>query len=275
MSSSHRISRQSSLRPRSAVRGSASATALAGGLLGVIVNFSECLGRFRTICPVADLLGGVRPHRLGRRALPDARGAATSDLETPDRGRGIPQARRRRAAAPAEKQTSTIHAVLHQVLQDQPLIWASIDHRIRALSATDDLIARVDGSGCDIKDLLLLRTRTLRPCPLQSERRSTVSARQAGGQPGADLPRTGHQCRQIRRIFLAAGAAAGVVVGLGRSPQHHLGRDRRPSDRKCRGGRLWHPTAAIGTARRSMARPRSTSSRPVSTAPCSAACPAS
>ena len=29
-----------------------------------------------------------------------------------------------------------------------------IDHRIRALSATDDLIARVDGSGCDIKDLL-------------------------------------------------------------------------------------------------------------------------
>jgi two-component sensor histidine kinase len=50
---------------------------------------------------------------------------------------------------------STIHAVLHQVLQDQPKIWASIDPRIRALSATDDLIARVDGSGCDIKDLLL------------------------------------------------------------------------------------------------------------------------
>jgi two-component sensor histidine kinase len=49
---------------------------------------------------------------------------------------------------------STIHAVLHQVLQDQPQIWASIDPRIRALSATDDLIARVDGSGCDIKDLL-------------------------------------------------------------------------------------------------------------------------
>jgi two-component sensor histidine kinase len=51
---------------------------------------------------------------------------------------------------------STVHAVLHQVLHDQPKIWASIDQRIRALSATDDLIARVDGSGCDIKDLLLL-----------------------------------------------------------------------------------------------------------------------
>jgi len=51
---------------------------------------------------------------------------------------------------------STIHAVLHQVLRDQPQVWASIDQRMRALSATDDLIARVDGSGCDIKDLLLL-----------------------------------------------------------------------------------------------------------------------
>src|SRR5436305_2082807 len=34
-------------------------------------------------------------------------------------------------------------------------IWASIDHRIRALSRTDDLIASVDGLGCDIKDLLV------------------------------------------------------------------------------------------------------------------------
>jgi two-component sensor histidine kinase len=50
---------------------------------------------------------------------------------------------------------STVHAVLHQVLHDQPKVWASIDQRIRALSATDDLIARVDGTGCDIKDLLL------------------------------------------------------------------------------------------------------------------------
>ena len=50
---------------------------------------------------------------------------------------------------------STIHAVLHQVLHNQPQTWASIDHRIRALSATDDLIARLDGTGCDIKDLLL------------------------------------------------------------------------------------------------------------------------
>jgi two-component sensor histidine kinase len=50
---------------------------------------------------------------------------------------------------------STIHAVLRQVLHNQPQAWNSIDQRIRALSATDDLIAQVDGSGCDIRDLLL------------------------------------------------------------------------------------------------------------------------
>jgi two-component sensor histidine kinase len=50
---------------------------------------------------------------------------------------------------------STVHAVLHQVLQNQPQIWASIDHRLRALSATDELVTKVDGGGCDIKDLLL------------------------------------------------------------------------------------------------------------------------
>ena len=50
---------------------------------------------------------------------------------------------------------STIHAVLHQVLHDQPQVWASIDRRIRALATADDLITKVDGQGCDLKDLLL------------------------------------------------------------------------------------------------------------------------
>jgi len=50
---------------------------------------------------------------------------------------------------------STIHAVMHQVLHNQPQIWASIDGRIRALSATDDLIARADGNGCELRELLL------------------------------------------------------------------------------------------------------------------------
>src|SRR5579864_9271253 len=54
-----------------------------------------------------------------------------------------------------KNKVSTVHAVLHQILQNQPQVWASIDRRMRALSATDDLIAKVDGRGCDIKDLLL------------------------------------------------------------------------------------------------------------------------
>lgn len=50
---------------------------------------------------------------------------------------------------------STVHAVLHQVLHNQPHVWASIDGRIRALSATDDLIARADRGGCELRELLL------------------------------------------------------------------------------------------------------------------------
>jgi two-component sensor histidine kinase len=49
---------------------------------------------------------------------------------------------------------STIHAVLHQVLRNQPQVWTTIDQRIRALSATDELIVHAGGNGCDIKELL-------------------------------------------------------------------------------------------------------------------------
>jgi two-component sensor histidine kinase len=51
---------------------------------------------------------------------------------------------------------ATIHAVVRQALHDDPAAWSRIDNRIRALSATDDLIARTDGRGCDIIDLLRL-----------------------------------------------------------------------------------------------------------------------
>lgn len=54
-----------------------------------------------------------------------------------------------------KNKTSTIHAVLHQVLHDQPQVWSRIDQRIRALATADDLIARAEGQGCDLKDLLM------------------------------------------------------------------------------------------------------------------------
>ena len=53
---------------------------------------------------------------------------------------------------------ATVHAVVHQVLRDQPEMWAAVDSRLRALGATDDLILRSDRSGCDIEELLQLET---------------------------------------------------------------------------------------------------------------------
>jgi two-component sensor histidine kinase len=131
------------------------ATALVGGSLGVILNFGDgepdfarlaLLLIFLAVCGVT--IWGVEHYRS----------AATHQREISKR---LIQEEEYRKLMVDELQhrlknkLSTIHAVLHQVLQDQPKIWASIDQRLRALSATDDLIARIDGSGCDIKDLLL------------------------------------------------------------------------------------------------------------------------
>jgi two-component sensor histidine kinase len=53
---------------------------------------------------------------------------------------------------------ATVHAVVHQVLLDQPQAWAAVDGRLRALVAADDLISRSDRRGCDIAELLRLET---------------------------------------------------------------------------------------------------------------------
>jgi two-component sensor histidine kinase len=131
------------------------ATALLGGALGVTVNFSDAQADFaRTaLCAIylivcALTIWGIEHYRsiaaqqrnISRRLI----------QEEAYRKLVVDELQHR-----LKNKSSTIHAVLHQVLHDQPQIWAGIDHRIRALSATDDLIARVDGTGCDIKDLLL------------------------------------------------------------------------------------------------------------------------
>ena len=130
-------------------------TALVGSLLGITLNFSEMStdsARFALMIIYLAVCGltiwGVEHYRS----------VATQQREISKR---LIQEEEYRKLVVDELQhrlknkLSTIHAVLHQVLQDQPQIWAGIDRRIRALSATDDLIARVDGSGCDIKNLLL------------------------------------------------------------------------------------------------------------------------
>ena len=131
------------------------ATALAGGLLGATVSFSGppvdfarmvLLLIFWVVCGLT--IWGVEHYRS---IAAQQRGIAKRLIQEETYRKLIVDELQHRL----KNQLSTIHAVLHQVLHDQPQIWASIDHRLRALSATDDLIAKVDGNGCDIKDLLL------------------------------------------------------------------------------------------------------------------------
>ncbi|MBN8992263.1 MAG: sensor histidine kinase [Rhizobiales bacterium] len=130
------------------------ATALAGGVLGVAVNFSNAVAdsarlalllMFWAVCGLT--IWGVEHYRT---IVAQQRLIAKRLIEEEEYRKLIVDELQHRL----KNKTSTIHAVLHQVLHGQPQVWETIDHRIRALSATDDLIARVDGSGCDIKDLL-------------------------------------------------------------------------------------------------------------------------
>jgi two-component sensor histidine kinase len=130
------------------------ATALAGGALGVAVNFSDAVTDsarlallliFWAVCGIT--IWGVEHYRT---LVAQQRQIAKRLIEEEEYRKLIVEELQHRL----KNKTSTIHAVLHQVLHEEPQAWSSIDHRIRALSATDDLIARIDGSGCDIKDLL-------------------------------------------------------------------------------------------------------------------------
>jgi two-component sensor histidine kinase len=131
------------------------ATALAGGALGVAVEFggapadSARLGLLVIYLIVCGLtIWGIEHYRS---IAAQQRQIAKRLLEEEAYRKLVVDELQHRL----KNKLSTIHAVLHQVLDDQPKVWASIDQRLRALSATDDLIAQVDGSGCDIKDLLL------------------------------------------------------------------------------------------------------------------------
>jgi len=130
-------------------------TATASGMLGVLVNFSDATADFARIVlliifwAVCGLtIWGVEHYRS---IVAQQRQIAKRLLEEEAYRKLLVEELQHRL----KNKSSTIHAVLHQVLENQPQVWASIDSRIRALSATDDLIAQVDGSGCDIKDLLL------------------------------------------------------------------------------------------------------------------------
>jgi two-component sensor histidine kinase len=131
------------------------ATAIVGSALGISLNFSNTttdfakfalLVIFLTVCGLT--IWGVEHYRS---IASRQREIAKRLIQEEEYRKLVVDELQHRL----KNKLSTIHAVMRQVLADQPQVWARIDPRIRALSATDDLIAKVDGSGCDIKDLLL------------------------------------------------------------------------------------------------------------------------
>src|SRR5437660_7265395 len=129
-------------------------TAIAAGALGVIVNFGDAkadsarfvlLVIYWAVCGVT--IWGVEHYRA---IAAHQRQISKRLIEEEEYRKLIVDELQHRL----KNKTSTIHAVMHQVLADHPQIWNGVDRRIRALSATDDLIARLDGRGCDIRDLL-------------------------------------------------------------------------------------------------------------------------
>ena len=131
------------------------ATAIIGGTLGVTVSFSDAPADFARLALLVIYLivcgltiWGVEHYRsVAAQQRQISKRLMQEELY---RKLVVEEFQHR-----LKNKLSTIHAVIHLVLQDQPQIWTGIDQRLRALSATDDLIARVDGTGCDIKDLLI------------------------------------------------------------------------------------------------------------------------
>jgi len=130
-------------------------TTLFSGVLGLLVNFGEAradsarvalLLIYWSVCALT--IWGVHHYRsiVGR----ERRISQRLIEEEEYRKLVVAELQHR-----LKNKLSTIHAVLHQVLEREPQVWDRIDHRLRALSTVDDLIARVDNAGCDIKDLLL------------------------------------------------------------------------------------------------------------------------
>jgi two-component sensor histidine kinase len=131
------------------------ATAFVGGGLGVAMNFGDVPSSFfprLVLLAIYSIVSGLTIW-----GVEHYRSVASNQREI---SRRLIREEEYRKLVVDELQhrlknkLSTVHAVLHQVLQNQPQVWASIDRRMRALAATDELITKVDGGGCDIKDLL-------------------------------------------------------------------------------------------------------------------------
>ena len=115
-------------------------TALAGGVLGVVVNFGDdfadrarftLLALYWGVCALT--IWGVEHYRS---LLIEQRRISRRLIEEEDYRKLLVDELQHRL----KNKLSTVHAVLHQVL---------------SLATTDDLISRIDKAGCDIRDLLI------------------------------------------------------------------------------------------------------------------------
>ena len=130
-------------------------TALVAGVLGVTLNFGAGTGYFARFALLAIFwlvsvltIWGIEHYRA---IAAQQRQISKRLIQEEEYRKLIVSELQHRL----KNKVSVIHAVLHQVLEKEPNVWGSVDSRLRALAAADDLIARVDGTGCDIKDLLL------------------------------------------------------------------------------------------------------------------------
>ena len=130
-------------------------TALLGGALGVGLNFGDAhadrarfllLVLYWTVCALT--IWGVEHYRS---LLSEQRRVSKRLIEEEEYRKLLVDEMQHRL----KNKLSTVHAVLHQVLHNEPQVWARIDPRLRSLATTDELIARVDKAGCDIRDLLV------------------------------------------------------------------------------------------------------------------------
>src|SRR5229473_5304068 len=108
-------------------------TAIAGGALGVTVNFGDAkadsarlvlLLIYWVVCGLT--IWGVAHYRS---MVGQQRQIAKRLIQEEEYRKLLVDELQHRL----KNKASTIHAVLHQVLLDQPQVWAGIDHRIRAL----------------------------------------------------------------------------------------------------------------------------------------------
>lgn len=130
-------------------------TALVGGALGVFVNFGSATTDFARVALLLIFwlvcgltIWGIEHYRS---IAGQQRQISKRLIQEEEYRRLIVSELQHRL----KNKLSVIHAVLRQVLEKEPNVWGRVDPRLRALAAADDLIARVDGSGCDIRDLLL------------------------------------------------------------------------------------------------------------------------